>query len=129
MLWRGKYSCFIIFLIFFSCSKEKRYEDFNENDFYEVQGVITKVYQTPSVFDSAYNMLMDYSYVVNDTIFLNGSEKEFYKVWSIWQPIVVLVHKNDSNINFYARDGVVSSFSEKQLEMFNTILEIEKNKK
>ena len=83
MLWRGKYSCFIIFLIFFSCSKEKRYEDFNENDFYEVQGVITKVYQTPSVFDSAYNMLMDYSYVVNDTIFLNGSEKEFYKVWSI----------------------------------------------
>ena len=129
MLWRERYSCFIIFLIFFSCSKDKKYEDFNENDFYEVQGVITKVYRTPSVFDSSYNMLMDYSYAVNDSIFLNGSEKEFYKAWSIGQPIVVLVHKNDFNINFYARDGVVSSFSEKQLDMFNTILEIEMNKK
>ncbi len=72
---------------------------------------------------------MDYTYAINDSVFLEGKEKEFYKAWNIGQPIVVLVHKKDSSISFYARDGIVSSFSEKQLEMFNTILEIDRLKK
>ena len=129
MWWREKYNYLIIFIVFFSCSKEKRYEDFNENDFYEVQGIITKVYQTSSVFDSSYNKLMDYSYAVNDSVFLNGSEKEFYKAWVVGEPIVVLVHKKDSKINFYARNGVLDNVTEEQFRQLNLILEIEKNKK
>ncbi|RKF04382.1 hypothetical protein C8N26_1049 [Tenacibaculum lutimaris] len=129
MWWREKYNYLIIFIVFFSCSKEKRYEDFNENDFYEVQGIITKVYQTSSVFDSSYNKLMDYSYALNDSVFLNGSEKEFYKAWVVGEPIVVLVHKKDSKINFYARNGVLDNVTEEQFRQLNFILEIEKNKK
>lgn len=109
--------------------ERKRYEDFNEKDFYEVQGIIIKVYQTPSVFDSPYNKLMDYSYVVNDSIFLNGSEKKFHKAWVIGEPIVVLVHKNDVNISFYARNGALENVTEEQFSKLNLILEIEKNKK
>ncbi len=116
-------------LFFLSCAKEKKYQDYNENEFYEAQGVITKVYQTPSVFDESYNKLMDYTYVINDSVFLEGKEKEFYKAWIVGQPVVILVHKKDSSISFYARDGIVRSFSEKQLEMFNTILKIDRLKK
>ncbi|WGH74128.1 hypothetical protein P8625_08335 [Tenacibaculum tangerinum] len=122
MWWRGKFNFFIILLIFFSCSKEKRYEDFNEEDFYEVQGIITNVYQTPSVFDSPYNKSMNYSYSVNDSVFLNGSEREFYKAWVVGDPIVVLVHKNDSKINFYARNGFLDNVTEEQFRQLNLIL-------
>ena len=125
---KGRFSYFFIAFIFISCTKEKRYQDYNENEFYEAQGIITKVYQTSSVFDESYNKLMDYTYAINDSVFLEGKEKEFYKAWNIGQPIVVLVHKKDSSISFYARDGIVHSFSEKQLEMFNTILEIDRLK-
>lgn len=129
MLLKGRFSFFLIVFFFFSCAKEKRYQDYNENEFYEAQGIITKVYQTSSVFDESYNKLMDYTYVINDSVFLKGKEKEFYKAWNIGQPVVVLVHNKDSSISFYARDGIVRSFSEKQLEMFNTILEIDRPKK
>lgn len=129
MLLKGKFSFFLMVIFFLSCTKEKRYQDYNENEFYEVQGIITKVYQTSSVFDESYNKLMDYTYAINDSVFLEGKEKGFYKAWNIGQPIVVLVHKKDSSISFYARDGIVHSFSEKQLEIFNTILEIDRLKK
>ena len=131
MWWKGRYNFVIVFLFLFlfSCDREKKYQDYNEKDFYEVQGVITKVYQTYSIFDSSYNNLMDYSYAINDSVYLEGKEREFHKAWQFGDPIVILVHRDDSSISFYARNGVVNSFSEKQFEMFNTILEIDSDKK
>ena len=129
MLWRGKYKSLVIAALFcFSCEKEKRYEDYNEDDFYEAQGVVTKVYQTSSVFDSSFNKLIDYTYAINDSIFLEGKEVEFYKAWRFGQPIIVLVHKKDSSISFYARDGILNNITEKQMKMFNTILVIDGKK-
>ncbi|CAM1346237.1 hypothetical protein [Tenacibaculum crassostreae] len=128
MWWKGKFNYLVVLVVFFSCLKEKRYEDFNEKDFYEVQGIITKVYQTPSVFDSSYNKLMDYTYAVNDSVFLNGSEKEFYKAWNVGDPIIVLVHKNDCKINFYARDGLSKNVTDEQIRQLSLVLDIELNK-
>ncbi|WP_299107737.1 hypothetical protein [uncultured Tenacibaculum sp.] len=126
---KGRFNYFfIVSIIFLSCTKEKRYQDYNENDFYEVQGVVTKAYQTSSIFDSSYNRLMNYTYAINDSIFLEGKEKEFYKAWEFGQPIIVLVHRKDSTISFYARSGILNSLTEKQIETFNTILEIDRIK-
>ena len=130
MLLKERYKYLVILILFcFSCGEEKRYEDYKENDFYETQGVVTKVYQTSSVFDSSLNKLMDYTYVINDSVFLEGKEKEFHKAWVFGQPVIVLIHKKDSNISFYARDGILNNLTEKQLKTFNTILEIDRSKK
>jgi hypothetical protein len=130
MLLKERYKYLVILILFcFSCGEEKRYEDYKENDFYETQGVVTKVYQTSSVFDSSLNKLMDYTYVINDSVFLEGKEKEFHKAWEFGQPVIVLIHKKDSNISFYARDGILNNLTEKQLKTFNTILEIDRSKK
>lgn len=130
MLLKEKYKYLVILILFcFSCSEEKRYEDYKEGDFYEVQGVITKVYQTSSIFDESHNKLMGYTYVINDSVFLEDKEKEFHKAWEFGQPIIVLVHKEDYNISFYARDGILNNLTKKQLKTFNAILEIDRSKK
>ena len=39
-------------LTILSCNSEKRYEDYNEEDFYEVQGIITSANPNNDPFDS-----------------------------------------------------------------------------
>tara|TARA_R110001632_G_scaffold18712_18_gene57697 strand:+ start:4489 stop:4890 length:402 start_codon:yes stop_codon:yes gene_type:complete len=126
---KEKYNILALSLILLlSCTSEKKYEDYNENDFYEVQGAITKVYNTSSVFDNSSNKLMNYVYCVNDSVILNGSEKEFYQAWRFGQPIVVLVHKKDYNINFFARIGLSGTMNNKQAKMIDDVLEMESKK-
>ena len=121
-----RYSFFILSLfVLLSCNSEKKYEDYNENDFYEVQGAVIKVYNTPSVFDSSSNKLMNYVYCVNDSLILKGSEKEFYQAWYFAQPIVVLVNKNNPEINFFARVGLLETITEKQAKMIDEVLDYE----
>ncbi|MDY0780256.1 hypothetical protein [Tenacibaculum sp. IB213877] len=111
-----------------SCNTKKKYEDYNENDFYEVQGVVTKVYSTSSVFDDSYNKLMDYVYCVNDSLILSGKEKEFFKAWKFGQPIIVLVHKTNPEISFYARNGFLNKITKTQEESLYKVLLIEAEK-
>ena len=52
----------ILFLIISCSNTKKEYEDYNEDDFYEVQGIVTKIIPTSDVFDSPRNRDIYYDY-------------------------------------------------------------------
>lgn len=126
MLLKGRFSLIVLLLILFSCKNEKKYEDYNENDFQEVQGVITNVYFTSNPFDSPHNKLMNYCYILSDSTVLKGKEKDFHLDWQVGQPIIILVHKKDPKINFYGRNGLLDGLTKYQAISFDSILRANK---
>ena len=101
-----KISLLIIFLLFFNCDK-KKYEDYNEEDFIERQGIITKMKRTSNPLDSEWNKKITYAYNLYEDSIYYGQENNISLMLKLGQPIVVLVHKNDDKISFYARRGLV----------------------
>jgi hypothetical protein len=105
-----KNNCLILLLfigLIYSCG-EKKYEDYNENEFNEVQGVITKVKQSSSPFDSSRVRDIEYFYYLGEKEPFRGGEKNIDLYLNSGQPIVVLVHKKDSTINFYGYNGMIN---------------------
>lgn len=99
---------FLILLFVLGCSeKKKTYYDYNENEFYEVQGVITKTVPTSDPFDSPRKRNIFYDYHLDFSPPLKGSENGIDLVLRVGDPIVVLVHKDDINITFYGRFGII----------------------
>ncbi|MCX2839450.1 hypothetical protein OQ279_14965 [Salinimicrobium sp. MT39] len=98
----------IILLVFIACEKkQKRYEDYNEKDFYEVQGIITEIRPTSYAFDSPRNRNIFYDYHLEMNPPLKGSEEGIDLVLKPGDPIVVLVHKENIEITFYGRYGII----------------------
>ena len=97
---------FSIIILTTSCGK-KRYEDYNEDDFVEVQGIITKVKRTSSAFDNARRVDIEFVYNLVDTNISYGKEDGIDLVLKYGQPIVVLVHKSDNKISFFGRRGII----------------------
>ena len=87
----------------------KKYEDYSEGDFYEVQGIITKVAPTSDPFDSPRKRNIFYDYHLEMNPPLKGCEKGIDLVLKPGDPIVVLVHRDDNKINFYGRFGVIDN--------------------
>lgn len=126
MLWKGKFNLIFLFLVLISCKNEKKYKDYKETDFYEVQGTVTNNYETSSPFDSPYNKLIDYCYILKDSTILFGKENEFYLDLNLGQPVVILVHKKDPKISFYGRTGLLDGLTKYQANSFDSILRIKK---
>tara|TARA_R110002124_G_scaffold17532_3_gene73518 strand:- start:401033 stop:401410 length:378 start_codon:yes stop_codon:yes gene_type:complete len=101
----------ILFLIISCSNTKKEYEDYNEDDFYEVQGIVTKIIPTSDVFDSPRNRDIYYDYYLWLSKPLKGEEKNIDLMINPGDGIIVLVHKDDSLINFYARRGIINSGS------------------
>ncbi|WP_405384983.1 hypothetical protein [Maribacter sp. LLG6340-A2] len=98
----------ILFFIIISCNhKDKRdYEDYNDEDFLPVQGIITKVYKK-----SAIN-----NFIKKDIHFIYNLEKENpskgYEIYSPYilkegEPVVILVHKDNDSISFFGSRGII----------------------
>ena len=102
----------LLFVISISCSSKKGYEDYDKNDFYEVQGIITSVERTRDATDYTNLKNIEYEYFLMDSIKLKGKENSIGLV-GLFQgaPIVILVHKNDKDISFYGYNGTVDSLS------------------
>lgn len=88
-----------------SCN-EKSYEDYDENDFIEVQGILIRTIRENRFPD---NIHADLYFIYNlekenpDT----GQEKGTpYMGLSDGEPITVLVHKEDSEISFFGSRGI-----------------------
>lgn len=96
----------IIVFITFSC-KEKRYEDYKAEDFYEVQGIITNIKPTSNPFDSSRMCDIRYIYFLDENPPMTGFEGSIDLYLKIGQPIVVLVHRKDKKTNFYGYNGVI----------------------
>jgi len=103
-----KYGIVLLFIgLIYSCGK-KKFEDYNKNDFNEIQGIITNVKRTPSPFDNSRVRNIEYLYYLGKNKPFKGGEKNIDLFLDVGQPIVVLVHKNDSTINFYGYRGVLN---------------------
>ncbi len=92
-----------------SCNyfSEKRYEDYDENDFIEVQGILVKS--------------------IRNTVYPDGFEADLYFIYNLDQdkpttgyelgtpyigladgdPITILVHRKDPGISFYGSSGII----------------------
>ena len=101
---------FIISLsvIVMGCNEQiqKKYEDYNEEDFIEVQGIITKTIKKYNY----QNMVETDIYYIYDL----GKEKptKGYELKAPYMPIegapaIILVHKDDKNVTFFARSGIL----------------------
>ena len=94
--------------LIYSCG-EKKYENYNENEFNEVQGVITKVKRSSNPFDSSRVSDIEYFYYLGEKEPFRGGEKNIDLYFNLGQPIVILVHKKDSTINFYGYNGTINT--------------------
>ncbi|MBQ4915590.1 hypothetical protein J8L85_14135 [Maribacter sp. MMG018] len=95
-----KFLIISIILLYYGCKEQsiKSYEDYNEQDFVEVQGLIIKVEK-----EFAYqNRKVDVTYIYNlekdkPTV---GHEKNTPFIPMAGQPKVILVHKYEENVTF-----------------------------
>jgi len=103
-----KYLILLLFTgLIYSCG-EKKYEDYNENEFNEIQGVITKVKPSTNPFDSSRVCDVEYLYYLGEKEPFLGKEKNIDLYLNTGQPIIILVHKKDSTINFYGYNGTIN---------------------
>jgi len=113
--------CFLLFLSF-SC-REKSFEEYNENDFYKVQGVIVSAKMTNSIADSPFMKEIKYEYFINDSLLLENLEDFSFADMEKGIPIEVLVHKENPNISFYWRNGFSDNITPYQTQYVEEKLE------
>ena len=94
-------------LFFVSCS-DKRYEDYKEDDFFKVQGVVTKVESNSNPFDASNLKNIEYYYFLDENHYLIGHDNDISTVKRIGRTIVVLVYKKDKTISFYGYNDVIN---------------------
>ncbi len=113
----------------FSCESDKKYSDFKESDFYEVQGFINYANPTSNSFDSPTEKNVSFTYFLDRPNPKTGIEKnlEMFEAQKGY-PLIVLVHNDDENISFYGRVGILENINDKEKEFLNNHFQNEMNK-
>ena len=112
-----------------SCESEKRYSDYNESDFYEVQGFIESANPTSDPFDSPTEKDIRFKYFLDRDNPKSGIENdlEMFEAKNGY-PLIVLVHKDDENISFYGRVGLLENLNDKEKAFLKNHFQNEMNK-
>lgn len=110
----------------YACKSEKKYWDYDEADFYEVQGIIKNISLNNNPFDISRIKNVSYTYFLDRSIPISGVEKNIdlseinsgYYVNDIENgyPILIYVHKNDENISFCGPIGILDSLNTREKE-------------
>jgi len=112
-----------------SCRSEKQYTDYNETDFYEVQGIINYANPTSDPFDSTIEKNVSFTYFLDRPHPKTGIENNLIMFETQnGYPLIVLVHKADENISFYGRVGILENLNEKEKDFLYKHLENQRNK-
>jgi hypothetical protein len=95
-----------------SCESKKIYSDYDESDFYEVQGIIESASPTSDPFDLPIVKDISFIYFLGRPNPKIGIEKnlEMFEAQN-GLPLIVLVHKNDEDISFYGRVGILENLN------------------
>ena len=103
-----------------SCKSEKRYSDYIESDFYEVQGFIESAISTSDPFDSPTEKNIRFKYFLDRDNPKLGIENnlEMFEAKTGF-PLIVLVHKNNENISFYGRVGILENLNKKEKDFLS----------
>lgn len=112
-----------------SCESKKKYSDYNESDFYEVQGIINYANRTSDPFDSPTEKNISFTYFLDRTNPKTGTEYdlEMFEAKNGY-PMIVLVHKDDENISFYGRVGILKNLNDKEKVFLKKHFQNEMNK-
>lgn len=119
----------VILIGFSSCQSKSKYSDYDESDFYEVQGVIISAAQNDNYFDNSMIKNISYNYFLDRQIPKKGIEKNLEKFEAKkGYPLIVLVHKENEDISFYGRVGILDSINKKERKFLSEYIqeEIEK---
>ncbi|MFD0990880.1 hypothetical protein ACFQ1R_12295 [Mariniflexile jejuense] len=116
-------------IVFLNCESEKKFSDYNELDFYEVQGIINYVGSNKNPFDSQRIKDVSFSYFLDRPVPIKGIEKninlfELDARFPMYEssngyPLIVLVHKKDENISFYGQIGILENLNDKEKEFLS----------
>ena len=91
-----------------SCSnREKRFEDYNEEDFILVQGIVTKITRTPIIRFVYYETNVHYIYDLDSDCPKRGIDFDVQYLGKEGGPAIILVHKYESGISFFGRGGIL----------------------
>lgn len=112
-----------------SCESEKKYSDYNKSDFYEVQGIINYANPTNDPFDSPTEKNISFTYFLDRPNPKTGIENdlEMFEAKKGY-PLIVLVHKDDENISFYGRVGILGNLNDKEKTYLKKHFQNEMNK-
>ncbi|PCE64895.1 hypothetical protein [Sediminicola luteus] len=91
-----------------SCNSEKTYEDYDEDDFVEVQGIITKCIPARTFRAYSGNNIY-FLYHLDKEPPLKGKELKSRFIPTEGNPAIILVHKKDSTVAFFGANGIIDS--------------------
>ena len=119
----------LFILLLSSCKSEKQYSDYNEDDFYEVQGIITGVFRTSDPFDNPTVKNVRFTYFLDHPTPKTGMEEnlDMFEAQNGY-PLIVLVHKDDENISFYGRVGILDNVNSEEEKVLRAHLKGEMEK-
>lgn len=101
----------ILISCLFSCNRQLKYEDYNEDEFNEVQGLIMSAVPDGDPFNSSSVKNIRYQYYLDQSPPLVGFENISMFEAQRGYPLIVLVHKEDESISFYGRVGILDSLN------------------
>lgn len=108
-----------------SCESNKKYSDYNETDFYEVQGIVNYVSSPRSVSEKK----IVYSYFLDRKAPKIGKEENInFLEAKKGYPLIVLVHKDDENVSFFGQIGILENLNLKEKEYLSAYIQTEMNK-
>ena len=121
----------IIGFVNFSCNqkKDKSYWDYNENDFYMTQGIISDIKLRYDYLKMRHLRDVYFIYHLDFEKPMEGVEKGTDYRLNIGEPVIILVHKKDSSISFFGHRGLVDERMkiDKEVQENDTIPENGKN--
>lgn len=95
----------VLVFVFSGCNQEQKpkYEDFDEDDFILVPGIVTKITRTPIYArGSWYEYNVYYAYNLESDIVLEGKEMDVDLALKEGEGTYILVHKRDNGISYIA---------------------------
>lgn|GEM_PF-3531215 len=99
-----------LLLVFSGCKHDKklRYEDFDEDDFILVPGIVTKITRTPIYSrGSWYEYNVYYAYNLESDIILEGKQMDVDLALKEGDGTYILVHKDDKGVSFIAGSNLL----------------------
>lgn len=108
---------FIFYIVIVGCNEEsiKRYEDYNEEDFIEVQGIIMRTVKKNN-FQNFIETDIHYIYNLGQEKPTIGKELKSDYMPHEGAPAIILVYKEDKNVTFFSRSGILDEEEEVLLD-------------
>ncbi|WP_159023155.1 hypothetical protein [Formosa sp. L2A11] len=112
-----------------SCESNTQYSDYKESEFYQVQGIINYANPTSNPFDSPTKKNVSFTYFLDRPNPKKGIEEnlEVFEAKKGY-PLIVLVLKENENISFYGRVGILENINAKEKEFLNKHFKNQMNK-